>query len=463
MYATYKDQIEFLIVYIREAHPEMLRTGNKTGIVGRPKSIDERLILATECVSQYKFTIPMVIDGMEGTVNADYRAAPVRTTIVDQDGKVAYYAGPGPFDFRLSKVERVLKKLVANKGYMPPPPDPVWGKKVEGLRCGISVDPAQLSLGDDAAVLLQFENSSKNSVGFCYNPVEVRKSLVFSNEKGQTLALEPSGSMSMMERMMMSSRRRMRMRPREIAPGEVYATEIEGRISAAAETGGMVVGPFSARLDFEVNEETLSQVRTSGNQPVWEGRLSSGSFALDLVPGRKMSCAACHGDGDYHHEYEEDCTKCHVGEEGREDFGLNNKACSKCHPRDEDKGRLQILGPGGEFDQVSLHISGKIEDKDCVMCHDHSRHQKGLVHLVDPHSKGTKPWTGSETDFCLSCHNGNPPAHLSFPEPKGSGYDKSTFPASAAAMEGKGCTRCHTVHGSMYKSLLRGGDIESPH
>lgn len=100
LYASYNKDVEFLIVYIREAHPDILREDNKTGIVGRPKDINERTILASECVAKYKFTIPMVIDGMDGKVNDDYKAWPVRVTVTDIDGKVAFYAGPGPFDFR---------------------------------------------------------------------------------------------------------------------------------------------------------------------------------------------------------------------------------------------------------------------------------------------------------------------------------------------------------------------------
>ena len=65
----------------------MLRDGNQTGIVGNPKDLKEHTILATQCVSQYKFTIPMVLDGMDGKVNQDYQAAPVRVTVVDIDGK----------------------------------------------------------------------------------------------------------------------------------------------------------------------------------------------------------------------------------------------------------------------------------------------------------------------------------------------------------------------------------------
>ena len=113
MYASYNEQIEFLIVYIREAHPEMLKEGNKTSILGQPKNLDERVILASECVAKYRFTMPMVIDGMEGKVNDDYQAWPVRAAITDIDGKVAYYGGPGPSGFSIPPIERVLKRLTA--------------------------------------------------------------------------------------------------------------------------------------------------------------------------------------------------------------------------------------------------------------------------------------------------------------------------------------------------------------
>ena len=129
MYASYNDHIQFLIVYIREAHPNLLKESNETGIVGRPKNLDERVILATECVAEYKFTVPMVIDGIDGKVNREYKAAPVRVTVTDIDGKVAFYAGRGPADFRLGPVERVLKKLIANAGHMPPA-NPWGGRRI---------------------------------------------------------------------------------------------------------------------------------------------------------------------------------------------------------------------------------------------------------------------------------------------------------------------------------------------
>jgi len=178
LYASYNDQIEFLIVYIREAHPEMLKEGNETGIVGRPETLDDRIILATECVAKYKFTIPMVIDGMDGKVNSDYKAAPVRVTVTDIDGKVAFYAGRGPRDFRIPPVERTLKKLIANGGRMPPPPAPQWGRPVSGLRCGLSFDLENLTIGEGVAVQLKFENTTDEPIDFYYRPTDAVKCFV---------------------------------------------------------------------------------------------------------------------------------------------------------------------------------------------------------------------------------------------------------------------------------------------
>ena len=177
LYASYGKDIEFVIVYIREAHPEQLREGQqkavKTGVIGRPKTIEERVILATECVTEYKFTLPMVIDGIDQKVAMAYDARTVRTTITDKDGKVAYYAARGPFGFSIAEIERALKKIAAHGGYMPPPPPIQWGAAVNGLRYGIAIDPPGVKVGDDVLVMMKFENGAlgKVSVNFdCIMP-----------------------------------------------------------------------------------------------------------------------------------------------------------------------------------------------------------------------------------------------------------------------------------------------------
>ena len=451
MYASYNDQIQFLIVYIREAHPNLLKEGNKTGIVGRPRNIDERVILATECVAKYKFTLPMVIDGIDGKVDREYKAAPVRVTVTDIDGKVAFYAGRGPRDFRIPPMERTLKKLIANAGRMPPPPVPQWSQPVNGLRCGLSFDPETLVVGEQIAVQLKFENTTDKPIHLYYQAADAIKQFAIKNANGQTLEMEAS-SANRWSRMRRGSRSPIQ----EIAPGETFETEIEGEIVAASDQATFTAGQFHAIYTLEVNEETLAQIEPAPTQPVWTGKLSSGTCILDVTSPPPAGCIDCHGVEDYHHKDNLDCEACHVGEVGNDNFGTKQESCAHCHPRNGVYGRRQILGPGGEFDMASRHISGTIEDKDCLLCHDNSRHRSGVVSLIDPDSGGKKPWKGGRTEFCLTCHDGDSPSHVSFPaESAGSGYDKSKFPGSTDALNGQDCSGCHNTHGSSYPSLLK--------
>lgn len=448
MYASYNDDIEFLIVYIREAHPNLLKKGNKTGIVGRPKNFNERIILATECVAKYKFTIPMVIDGMDGKVNEDYKAHPVRVTVTDIDGKVAFYGGPGPRDFRLPPVERVLKKLIVNGGRMPPPPQPQWGQTVDGLRCGLSVDPEKLVVGEGVGIKLKFENTTDEAIGFYFKAGDVIKNLSIINGKGQTLSIESTGGQR--------SRSRRGNSIQKIAPGDAFEIELDCKIIASEDQAAFAVGQFSVMYNNEVNDDMLAQIEPTPTQPVWRGKLSSGRFTIDLELPHQEGCIDCHGNADYHHVKDENCQYCHVGEVGTENFGERKEVCADCHPREGIYGRRQILGPDGEFDMASKHISGEITDKDCLLCHDNSKHRNGVVSLIDPDSGGTEPWTGTRTEFCLTCHDGEPPDGLSFPaKSMGSGFDKLEFLGSALSRTNEGCSYCHMPHGSKYPALLK--------
>ncbi|MCP4713027.1 MAG: cytochrome c3 family protein, partial [Planctomycetes bacterium] len=136
----------------------------------------------------------------------------------------------------------------------------------------------------------------------------------------------------------------------------------------------------------------------------------------------------------------------------------NYELCSECHPRDGIYGRRQIVGPGGDFDQASVHVSGEVEDDDCVLCHDVSQHQQGVVRMIDPDSGGTAPWIGTGTGFCLSCHDGDPPIDITFPAvPKGTGYDKSAFMGTTHEnmLGDQSCQQCHNSHGAPNISLLK--------
>ena len=450
LYASYNGHVEFLIVYIREAHPNLLKEGHKTGVVGRPTNLDERVILATECVSQYKFTIPMVIDGMDGKVNSDYQAAPVRITVTDIDGKVAFYAGRGPFDFRLPPVERTIKKLIANGGRMPPPPVPVWSEPVNGLRCGISFDPEKLTIGEQAVAQLKFENTGDEPIAFYHKAEGAADRIVINNDNGRILKMQAI-------RDRFSRFRRGRGSPiRMIAPGKMFETQVEGKIVAASSGDTSIAGQFNAVYNLEIDKQSLAGLKPAPNQAVWTGTISSAAYTVSITSPEQESCIDCHGGADYHHVKIQQCTNCHVGEIGKPNFGLKVQACAACHKRPGAFGRRTILGSDGEFGMASKHIAGTIEDKDCLLCHDYSKHGDGVVYLIDPDSGGKKAWTGSRSDFCLACHDGKPPEGVSFPsKPGGSGFNKMMFRGSKIAQTKAGCSHCHTPHGSPYPALLK--------
>jgi hypothetical protein len=244
--------------------------------VGNPRDLKERIILATQCVSQYKFTIPMVIDGMDGKVNQDYQAAPVRVTVVDIDGKVAFYAGRGPADFRLPPVERTIKKLIANQGRMPPAALAQWGEPVHGLRCGLAVEPLKLILGEEVAIILRFQNTSDRPIALPYDPVEALKHVMIRNDAGLTLKVEA------WETGRSAPRRDRRIALQGIRPGQSFETEIEARIVAPSEAPAPVTGSFRAIYSLDVNEETLRGAESTPRRPLWTGQASSGSCTLQV-------------------------------------------------------------------------------------------------------------------------------------------------------------------------------------
>jgi hypothetical protein len=261
---------------VREAHPGLLQDGNPTGVVGNPKDLRERVILATQCVSQYKFTIPMVLDGMDGKVNRDYDAAPVRVTIVDVDGKVVFYAGRGPADFRIPPVESILKKLAVNQGHVPPAPALQWGEPISGLRCGLSIAPQNLSLGEKVTIILKFQNVSAKGMALPYDPAETLKRVTIRSDGGLTLTAEASDA----ERD--PPRRSRRIPLQKIRPGLDFETEVEAKIVSLSNGVAPVAGTFQAICSLDVDKEILTELESASRQPLWSGKITSGVCAIHV-------------------------------------------------------------------------------------------------------------------------------------------------------------------------------------
>ena len=102
LYQTFKDTVEFRIVYIREAHAA---DGRKPSRFAEEKGITEhddygeRCSIADMMMEEENITIPCIIDNMDNQTNQDYAAWPDRIFIVRKDGRIAIAAARGPKGF----------------------------------------------------------------------------------------------------------------------------------------------------------------------------------------------------------------------------------------------------------------------------------------------------------------------------------------------------------------------------
>lgn len=126
MYEKYHEQVQFLSIYIREAHPKdgWWLGGGIFGLVMKlarfraatdvydPQSIEERRAVASECHTSLAYGIRTYVDEMDDAVNRAYAAWPTRLYLIGLDGKVVYHGGLGPFDFHPYKLENAIEKYM---------------------------------------------------------------------------------------------------------------------------------------------------------------------------------------------------------------------------------------------------------------------------------------------------------------------------------------------------------------
>ena len=116
MAERYRDRVAFLVVYIREAHPEdgwVLPENRRSGVsVHDPTTAEERLGVAAMCAGRLEMRMPMVVDGPDNAVASAYGGWPDRLYLVGRDRRIAYQGGEGPFGFRPAELERAIATMV---------------------------------------------------------------------------------------------------------------------------------------------------------------------------------------------------------------------------------------------------------------------------------------------------------------------------------------------------------------
>ena len=90
-----------------------MQGNQRAGIkVNQPKTYEERVQVAGDCVKDLKLGIPTLVDDMQNTAQKGYAGWPDRMYVIDAEGKVAYKGEPGPRGFKPADAEAALKKLV---------------------------------------------------------------------------------------------------------------------------------------------------------------------------------------------------------------------------------------------------------------------------------------------------------------------------------------------------------------
>jgi len=110
----YRDRVQFLLVYIREAHStdgwQTPRNKREGVLLESAKTFEMKEEHATVCQRKLDIRFTTLIDEMDNKVESDYTAWPDRLYLVGKDGRVAWKSGPGPQGFRPAQLEAAIVK-----------------------------------------------------------------------------------------------------------------------------------------------------------------------------------------------------------------------------------------------------------------------------------------------------------------------------------------------------------------
>lgn len=103
IYEAHKDDIQFFLIYVREAHPadgwQTPQNLYEEVIYDKPQTVDDRAEIGNACQIALNLDYPMLIDDMSDTVDKAYVAAPIRLYVINPDGVITFVGDEGPRGF----------------------------------------------------------------------------------------------------------------------------------------------------------------------------------------------------------------------------------------------------------------------------------------------------------------------------------------------------------------------------
>ncbi len=126
LYDDYKDHVDFLTIYVREAHPTdewQMKSNLKDDVCyAQPKTLEQRVAIANDFTKRFKFALPFGIDEMNNAANDAYSAWPERLYVIDESGRITYRGGNGPFLYHPEEVRAWLTQRYGEVKHPEPAP-----------------------------------------------------------------------------------------------------------------------------------------------------------------------------------------------------------------------------------------------------------------------------------------------------------------------------------------------------
>ncbi|MFO0890164.1 MAG: deiodinase family protein [Isosphaeraceae bacterium] len=116
LHRRYGDRANFLMVYVREAHPTdgwKMESNDRLGVsAAQPTTNEERVQVAQRCGKLLGLGFPMLVDTIDDAVGGRYSGMPGRFYLIDRAGKIAFKNGRGPYGFKPEELEQALVLLL---------------------------------------------------------------------------------------------------------------------------------------------------------------------------------------------------------------------------------------------------------------------------------------------------------------------------------------------------------------
>ena len=115
-YEETKGRANFIVVYVREAHPDdgrQVQQNIKDGVVfNSPETYEQRKEIARQCEVGLALKIPIVVDKMDDAVEKAYAGWPDRIYVISRDGAVYFQGAKGPAGFKPEEAKKALLEIL---------------------------------------------------------------------------------------------------------------------------------------------------------------------------------------------------------------------------------------------------------------------------------------------------------------------------------------------------------------